>query len=114
MSAHWWDEGGPMAPLHAFAPVRIDYILDSVRRLGTSSDGRLDGLRILDIGCGGGILAEPMARLGGQVTGIDATSEAIEAARTHATSAGLAIDYRCCTAEVLAESGASFDLVYAS
>jgi 2-polyprenyl-6-hydroxyphenyl methylase/3-demethylubiquinone-9 3-methyltransferase len=103
MSAHWWDERGPMAPLHAFAPVRIDYILDSVRRIGTSGDGRLDGLRILDIGCGGGILAEPMARLGGQVTGIDATPEAIEAAKAHATVAGLTI-----------ESGAHYDLVYAS
>ena len=114
MSAHWWNERGPMAPLHAFAPVRIDYILDSVRRIGTSGDGRLDGLRVLDIGCGGGILAEPMARLGGQVTGIDATPEAIEAAKTHAATAGLAIDYQCVTAEALASSGAAFDLVYAS
>ena len=114
MSAHWWDERGPMAPLHAFAPVRIDYILDSVRRLGTSENGRLDGLRILDIGCGGGILAEPMARLGGQVTGIDATPEAIAAAAAHATAAGLEIDYRCITAEALAATGATFDLIYAS
>ena len=114
MSAHWWDERGPMAPLHAFAPVRIDYILDSVRRLGTSADGRLDGLRILDIGCGGGILAEPMARLGGQVTGIDATPEAIAAAKAHADKSGLAIDYHCTTAEALAETGAQYDLVYAS
>ena len=103
-----------MAPLHAFAPVRIDYILDSVRRIGTSDNGRLDGLRVLDIGCGGGILAEPMARLGGQVTGIDATPEAIAAAQAHARTAGLEIDYRCLTAESLAESGASFDLIYAS
>jgi 2-polyprenyl-6-hydroxyphenyl methylase/3-demethylubiquinone-9 3-methyltransferase len=114
MSAHWWDERGPMAPLHAFAPVRIDYILDSVRRIGTSRDDRLDGLRILDIGCGGGILAEPMARLGGQVTGIDATPQAIEAATAHATAVGLTIDYRCTTAEALAETGAQYDLVYAS
>ena len=114
MSAHWWDESGPMAPLHAFAPVRIDYILDSVRRIGTSGDGRLEGLRILDIGCGGGILAEPMARLGGQVTGIDATPEAIEAAMAHAKTTSLAIDYQCTTAEALAASGAQYDLVYAS
>ena len=113
MSAHWWDESGPMAPLHAFAPVRIDYILESVRRIGTSGDGRLEGLRILDIGCGGGILAEPMARLGGQVTGIDATPEAIEAAKAHAKTTGLAIDYQCTTAEALAASGAQYDLVYA-
>ena len=103
-----------MAPLHAFAPVRIDYILDSVRRIGTSRDDRLDGVRILDIGCGGGILAEPIARLGGQVTGIDATPQAIEAATAHATATGLTIDYRCTTAEALAESGAQYDLVYAS
>ena len=114
MSAHWWDESGPMAPLHAFAPVRINYILDSVRRIGTSGDGRLEGLRILDIGCGGGILAEPMARLGGQVTGIDATPEAIEAAKAHAKTTGLAIDYQCTTAEALAASSAQYDLVYAS
>ncbi len=114
MSAHWWDERGPMAPLHAFAPVRIDYILDSVRRIGTAPDGSLDQMRILDIGCGGGILAEPMARLGGQVTGIDATPQAIDAAKAHATATGLAIDYRCTTAEALAESGSKFDLIYAS
>ncbi len=103
-----------MAPLHAFAPVRIDYILDSVRRIGTSGDARLDGVRTLDIGCGGGILAEPMARLGGQVTGIDATPQAIQAAQAHAGATGLDIDYRCITAEALAETGAAFDLIYAS
>ncbi|MEC8551963.1 MAG: methyltransferase domain-containing protein, partial [Pseudomonadota bacterium] len=74
MSAHWWDESGPMAPLHDFTPVRIDYILDSIRRIGTGDDARPDGLRVLDIGCGGGLLAEPMARLGARVTGIDATA----------------------------------------
>jgi len=103
-----------MAPLHAFAPVRIDYILDSVRRIGTAAGGTLDRLRVLDIGCGGGILAEPMARLGGQVTGIDATPEAIEAAKTHAIATDLAIDYRCITAEALAETGARYDIIYAS
>ena len=118
MSSRWWDMDGPMAPLHDFTPVRIDYILDSVRRIGTGPtavDGSaVDGLRVLDIGCGGGLLAEPMARLGGIVTGIDATAEAIEAARQHAASSGLRIDYRCVTAEDLAASGARFDLIYAS
>ena len=115
MSSQWWDPDGPMAPLHDFTPVRIDYILDSVRRLGTGGSANgVEGLRILDIGCGGGLLAEPMARLGGIVTGIDATAEAIEAARAHAATAGLDIDYRCCTAEALAEEGASFDVIYAS
>jgi 2-polyprenyl-6-hydroxyphenyl methylase/3-demethylubiquinone-9 3-methyltransferase len=115
MSSRWWDPEGPMAPLHDFTPVRIDYILDSIRRVGTGGAGHsLAGLRILDIGCGGGLLTEPMARLGGTVTGIDATPQAIEAARQHAAQSGLEIDYRCVTAEVLAESGAVFDVIYAS
>ena len=115
MSSQWWDSEGPMAPLHDFTPVRIDYILDSIRRVGTGRDAHsLEGLRILDIGCGGGLLAEPMARLGGTVTGIDATPQAIEAARQHAAQTGLEIDYRCVTAEALAESGAMFDVIYAS
>jgi len=115
MSSQWWDSEGPMAPLHDFTPVRIDYILDSIDRIGTSRHAHsLDGLRILDIGCGGGLLAEPMARLGGTVTGIDATPQAIEAARQHAMQSGLEIDYRCMTAEALADSGAMFDVIYAS
>ena len=114
MSAQWWDESGPMAPLHDFTPVRIDYILDSIRRIGTGSDGGPAGLRVLDIGCGGGLLAEPMARLGAQVTGIDATPQAIDAAKAHAAAGGLAIDYQCRTAESLAETGARFDVIYAS
>ena len=81
MSEKWWDERGPMAPLHRFAPVRIDYILQSVRRRNQKNppdemamgQAPLAGLRVLDIGCGGGILAEPMARLAADVTAIDAT-----------------------------------------
>ena len=119
MSAEWWDETGPMAPLHDFTPVRVDYILDSIRRIGTgastgTASAPLAGLRVLDIGCGGGLLAEPMARLGGNVTGIDASGPAIEAASAHAALCGLSIDYHCCTAEALAENGAQFDVVYAS
>ena len=125
MSSQWWDTEGPMAPLHDFTPVRIDYILDSIHRIGTSKQPQnparqnparqnLDGVRILDIGCGGGLLAEPMARLGGTVTGIDATPQAIDAARAHAAQSGLDIDYRCVTAEALAETGAVFDVIYAS
>ena len=106
MSSQWWDPDGPMAPLHDFTPVRIDYILDSVRRLGTGGSANgVEGLRILDIGCGGGLLAEPMARLGADVTGIDATPEAIAAAAAHAEAGGLEISYRCCTAEALAARG---------
>jgi len=122
MSSKWWDESGPMAPLHDFAPIRIDYILDSISRIGTggvatrthNSSQPLAGIRVLDIGCGGGILAEPLARLGATVTGIDATAPAIEAARAHAEQSGLPITYACRTAEDLATSGAKFDVIYAS
>lgn len=136
LSSQWWDESGPMAPLHDFTPVRIDYILDSIKRVGTtagsSAEGSgggstnnlesaypLAGLKILDIGCGGGLLSEPMARLGGAVTGIDATGAAINAAIAHARLVGLdQIEYRCCTAEDLADSivgpETKFDVIYAS
>ena len=115
-----------MAPLHRFAPVRIDYILQSLRRRKqrkslddmTSGQSPLAGLRILDIGCGGGILAEPMARLGANVTAIDATAEDIEAAKTHLAMGQLVINYQFCTAEELAQKTAGkaekFDLIYSS
>ena len=138
VSGKWWDEAGPMAPLHKFAPVRIDYILQSVRRRNQHNPppkdasetgqntgpntgqktGPIGGLRVLDIGCGGGILAEPMARLGGTVTGIDITPEAIDAATTHAAASGLDIRYACSTAEAFAANcqatAQKFDLIYAS
>lgn len=126
MSEKWWDEHGPMAPLHRFAPVRIDYILQSVRRRSQTNphdeiamgQAPLAGLRVLDIGCGGGILAEPMARLGAKVTAIDATAEVIEAAKVHLAVCQLVVDYRCCTAEGLAaeidRDEDKFDLIYAS
>jgi 2-polyprenyl-6-hydroxyphenyl methylase/3-demethylubiquinone-9 3-methyltransferase len=117
LSDQWWDQKGPMAPLHAFTPVRIDYILQAIGRFFSIKTGvkpSLSGLRILDIGCGGGLLAEPMARLGAEVTGIDVTAPAIIAARTHAESMQLAIDYQVITAEDLAASGAKFDVIYAS
>ena len=116
LSDKWWDMKGPMRPLHSFTPVRVDYITDAIRRIkGTLPDQNpMQNLRILDIGCGGGLLAEPMARLGGMVTGIDVTSEAIDAARTHATANGLDITYHCQSAEALAASGAKFDVIYAS
>ena len=117
LSDQWWDQKGPMAPLHAFTPVRIDYILQAIGRffsIKTAVKPSLSGLKILDIGCGGGLLAEPMARLGAEVTGIDVTAPAIIAARTHAESIQLAIDYKVITAEDLAASGAKFDVIYAS
>ena len=121
LSDQWWDSAGPMAPLHAFTPIRIDYILANIERFWpvaaraeASHAQPLTGLRILDIGCGGGLLAEPMARLGGSVTGTDVTETAITAAALHASQNGLDIDYQCCTAETLASSGARFDVIYAS
>ncbi len=121
LSDQWWDPAGPMAPLHAFTPIRIDYILANIERFWpvaaraeASHAQPLTGLRILDIGCGGGLLAEPMARLGGSVTGIDVTEAAITAAALHASQNGLDIDYQCCTAETLASSGTRFDVIYAS
>lgn len=123
MSNSWWDEHGPMAPLHRFTPIRVDYILDSIKRLQTSDPMAdkakpLSGLRVLDIGCGGGLLAEPMARLGANVTGIDAAAPAVEAAKIHAEQQGLDIDYRCIMSEDLASECAKknhqFDVIYAS
>ena len=121
LSDQWWDPAGPMASLHAFTPIRIDYILANIDRFWpvaaraeASRAQPLTGLRILDIGCGGGLLAEPMARLGGSVTGTDITDAAITAAALHASQNGLDIDYQCCTAETLASSGARFDVIYAS
>ena len=117
LSDQWWDQKGPMAPLHAFTPVRIDYILQSIGRffpIKTGAKPSLAGLKILDIGCGGGLLSEPMARLGAEVTGIDVTAPAISAAKIHAESMQLAIDYQVITAEDLAASSAKFDVIYAS
>ena len=121
LSDHWWDVRGPMAPLHAFTPIRIDYILANIERFwprearsDASASRPLTGLRILDIGCGGGLLAEPIARLGATVTGIDVTEAAIMAASAHAKQPGLDIDYRCCTAEDLANTSITFDVIYAS
>ena len=117
LSDQWWDQKGPMAPLHAFTPVRIDYILQAIGRffpIKTVVKPSLARLKILDIGCGGGLLAEPMARLGAEVTGIDVTAPAISAAKIHAESMQLAIDYQVITAEDLAASGVKFDVIYAS
>ena len=117
LSDQWWDQKGPMAPLHSFTPVRIDYILQTIGRFFPMKKGAkpsLAGVKILDIGCGGGLLAEPMARLGAEVTGIDVTAPAISAAKIHAESMQLAIDYQVITAEDLAASCAKFDVIYAS
>jgi 2-polyprenyl-6-hydroxyphenyl methylase/3-demethylubiquinone-9 3-methyltransferase len=116
LAADWWDPGGKMGMLHKLNPVRLRYIKDAVCRQFGRDPKRLDsltGLRILDIGCGAGILSEPLARLGGEVVGADPAVPNIAAAKVHAAGAGLAIDYRATTAEALADAGERFDLVLA-
>src|SRR5438045_4130427 len=116
LAADWWDPAGRMGMLHKFNPVRLGYIKQAACRQFARDPKRLDsltGLRILDIGCGGGILSEPLARLGAQLTGADPAAANIAAARLHAEQARLAIDYRATTAEALADAGERFDLVLA-
>ena len=116
LAATWWDPRGPMAPLHKFNPVRLAYIRDkTAEHFGRDAKklGCLDGIRILDIGCGGGILSEPLARLGAQMVGADPSTENIAVAGAHAKDNGLAIDYRSTTAEELAAAGEQFDVVLA-
>jgi 2-polyprenyl-6-hydroxyphenyl methylase/3-demethylubiquinone-9 3-methyltransferase len=114
MAAEWWDPEGKFKPLHMLQPCRLDYITAQVAaEFGRDLGGPLPfaGLRILDIGCGGGLLAEPMARLGAEVTGADAAAGNIPVARLHAAQSGLEIDYRHTTAEALAAAGERFDVV---
>lgn len=112
----WWDEDGPFAPLHALNPVRLKYVRDQIlERFDVDAAAKLPfgGLTLLDIGCGGGLFAEPMARLGAVVTGIDFAEESVDVAREHAEEMGLEIDYRAVSAESLADSGQQFDIVSA-
>lgn len=114
LADRWWDEGGPFRALHLINPPRLAFIRDRVvRHFGAGGLRPLTGRAVLDIGCGGGLVAEPLARMGGAVTGLDAADENIRAARRHARSQGLAIDYRNATAEALVAEGTSFDLVVA-
>ncbi len=116
LADEWWDPRGKMAPLHKFNPVRLAYIRDAACRRFARDAKRLDclkGLRVLDIGCGGGILSEPLARLGAEVVGADPAEANIEAASLHARDSGLAVDYRATTAEALAEADERFDIVLA-
>lgn len=116
LAAQWWDERGPMAMLHKFNPVRLGYIRDQTAlhfKRDPKRAGCLSGLRMLDIGCGGGILSEPLARLGADVVGADPAAANIDVALRHAEQAGLPIDYRATTAEALADAGERFDVVLA-
>ena len=112
VAGQWWDPRGPMAALHKFNPVRLAYVRDrSATHFGRDAT-RLDslaGLRVLDIGCGGGILCEPLARLGASVVGADPSESNIAVARRHAAQSGLAIDYRETSAEGLAQAGEIFE-----
>jgi 2-polyprenyl-6-hydroxyphenyl methylase/3-demethylubiquinone-9 3-methyltransferase len=114
MADEWWDANGPMRPLHRLNPTRLAYVKERiVAHFGRDGHSArpLDGLRILDIGCGGGLVAEPLCRMGATVTGLDPSPEVIAAARLHAEDGGLAIDYRAGTAEALAADGETFDAV---
>jgi len=112
-AARWWDEDGPFRPLHRLNPVRLEYICNQIRRhydLAPDNLKPFSKLEILDIGCGGGLVCEPLARLGGKVTGIDADEKAIAVAKEHAEKSGLKIDYRQDSAENLKKT---YDVVLA-
>ena len=114
MAEEWWDPAGKFKPLHKFNPVRLGYIREHlIAHFGR--DGTLmrpfEGISILDVGCGGGLLCEPLARLGATMTGIDAAERNIAIARLHAEKSGLAIDYRATTSEALAAAGERYDMV---
>lgn len=116
LAAEWWNPTGKMSVLHKFNPVRLAYIREAAcerfRRDRTRIDA-LAGLTVLDIGCGGGLLCEPLARMGASVTGIDPARTNVETARLHAADSGVPVDYRCTTAEDVAAAGERFDIVLA-
>ena len=114
LAAEWWDPNGKFRPLHQFNPVRLGFI----RAAATAHFGRdekglkpFQGLSLLDIGCGGGLLSEPMARIGFTVLGVDPSERNVKTARAHAADSGLTLDYRAASAEALAEEGATFDVI---
>jgi 2-polyprenyl-6-hydroxyphenyl methylase/3-demethylubiquinone-9 3-methyltransferase len=114
MAAEWWDPAGKFAPLHKFNPVRLGFIRDTAAahfRRDPKSLRPFKGLALLDIGCGGGLLSEPMARLGFAVMGADASEKNVKTAATHAAASGLPVTYRATTAEALAVEGHAFDVI---
>jgi 2-polyprenyl-6-hydroxyphenyl methylase/3-demethylubiquinone-9 3-methyltransferase len=114
MAEEWWSPNGKFKPIHKFNPVRLGYIRQHLLS-HYGRDGTLirpfEGLRILDVGCGGGLLCEPLARLGASVTGIDAAERNIAIAKLHAEQSGIDVDYRATTSEALVAEGARFDMV---
>ncbi len=114
MAEEWWNPNGKFKPLHKFNPVRLAYIRDRIcENFGRDPRGHqpLSGLRVLDIGCGGGLLSEPLSRMGATVVGADPSEKNIGIATTHAADSGAVVDYRAVTAEQLAEAGETFDVV---
>lgn len=114
MAEEWWDPAGKFRPLHKFNPVRLAWLRERLcAHFGRDprSMTPFEGLRLLDVGCGGGLIAEPFARMGATVTGIDAAERNIGTARTHAAQSGVAVDYRVTTAEALGADGETFDAV---
>ena len=114
MADEWWDPDGKFKPLHMLNPCRLDYIVSQIALefdRDLKSKKPFKGLEILDIGCGGGLLCEPMARLGATVVGVDAAERNIPVAKAHANRSNLSIDYKVGTAEELAESGSKFDVI---
>ena len=113
LAEEWWDVNGKFKPLHMFNPIRIKYILDNIKqhfKITKNKNNFLDGLNILDIGCGGGLISEPMARLGARVTGIDASKKNINVAKLHAKKSGLQINYINASPEVL-NNVEKFDII---
>jgi len=113
LAADWWDPRGPMAPLHAMNPLRCGWVARHLAPAHGGNPGHLAGATVLDVGCGAGLAAEGLARLGARVTGLDAAPAAIAAARAHAAAGGLDIDYRQGMPEDLSAEGARFDAVMA-
>lgn len=116
LAEEWWDPDGDLKPLHDLSPLRLQFIRDQIAshvHRCPDGPGVLEGIRIADVGCGGGLLCEPLSRLGARVTGIDASARNVTIAARHAAAMGLAIDYQQASAEQLAATGASYDAVLA-
>lgn len=113
LAQEWWDPNGAFKTVHAFNAARTTYIADLLRRrlAQRSGSGSLEGVSVLDVGCGAGLVAEPIARLGASVTAIDASARNVEIARRHAESSGLDIEYHCATPEEISPSGQTYDAV---
>ena len=114
VAQEWWDPNGKFAPLHKLNPTRLSLIRDTICSRfdrDPKADKPLAGLHVVDLGCGGGLICEPLSRLGATVTGIDAGAETVEIARAHAAQSGAEVDYRHTTVEALADAGDQFDVV---